>query len=126
MPNASERQHLLVELVDIIAVSALENDDDEVWFALDILDGFDEAFPLDTPTEDLAEIFALVYRSRYITPRDLYTKSRDFAMNYFVLLPDDSFRQLTRMTKPTFLYVLSEIKDHPIFHNKSNNEQAGV
>eukprot|EP00644_Phytophthora_capsici_P013820 jgi/Phyca11/119893/e_gw1.40.258.1 len=109
-----------------MAVSALESGDGEVSLALDTLIGSDEAFPLDAPTEDIAEIFTLVDNSRYITPRDLYAKSRDFAMNYFFQLPDVSFRQLTRMTKPTFLYVLSEIKDHPIFHNKSNNEQADV
>jgi hypothetical protein len=39
---------------------------------------------------------------------------------------DRQFRQLTRVTKPTFAIILELICDHPVFSNESNNQQEAV
>ncbi|KAE8952902.1 hypothetical protein PR002_g32543, partial [Phytophthora rubi] len=138
MPRVSYRRQLIADLISGMAAAALDEEDYEDFLLLDSLfdaDGdlslgsfLDEDGDLwmDTPMDDLAEVLMLVEANRYLTPRQLYDKSRDFVLNYFFNLPDDSFRQLTRMSKASFQFVLSEIEGHPVFQNDSLHPQADV
>ncbi|KAG6947663.1 hypothetical protein JG687_00015958 [Phytophthora cactorum] len=82
MPKQSERQILLREIVNITAVVALEEEDD------DKLDGDSLSF-----------------------------------QNYTT---DTDFREMTWMDKASFERIVNEIKDHPVFQNKSYCSQATV
>ncbi|KAL3671668.1 hypothetical protein V7S43_003580 [Phytophthora oleae] len=138
MPRVSHRRQLIADLIDSIAAAALDEEDYEDFLLLDGLFGVDgelsldyvfnadEDLQMDTPMDDLNEVLMLVEGNRYLSPCLLYDKSRDFAKNYFLKLPDESFRQLTRMSKESFQFVLSEIEDHRVFHNNSVHPQASV
>ncbi|OWY91159.1 hypothetical protein PHMEG_00040380, partial [Phytophthora megakarya] len=94
--------------------------------SLDSLLNADDDLHMDISIDDLNEVLTLVEGNRYLSPRLLFDKSRDFAKNYFLKLPDESFRQLTRMTKKSFQFVLSEIENHSVFHNNIVHPQASV
>lgn len=121
-----------------MAVAALDEEDCDDFLLLDRLFDVDGELSLDslvdmdeelwneTEMESLAEVLMLVEANRYLSPRQLYDKSRDFVTKHFANLPDDSFRQLSRMSKASFQFVLSEIEGHPVFRNNSPHSQADV
>ncbi|OWZ02473.1 hypothetical protein PHMEG_00025957 [Phytophthora megakarya] len=138
MPCVSHRRQLIADLTSGMAVEALDEEDYEDFLLLDSLFDADGDLSLDsflgeggdlwidTLMDDLAEVLMLVEANRYLTPHQLYDKSRDFVLNYFFNLPDDSFRQLTRISKVSFQFVLSEIEGCPVFQNDSLHPQADV
>ncbi|KAK1946317.1 hypothetical protein P3T76_001870 [Phytophthora citrophthora] len=115
MPKTSDRQQLLSELLGVISACALDEDEDNS----SSLDEFDAENAFDTDMDDLMDLYTLVSSHRYISDRAMVPKRRKFSMEDLFLLPDDNFRQLTRMSKPTFVFVLGEIEQHPIFHSAS-------
>jgi hypothetical protein len=127
MPRVSPRRQLIADRIRGLAVACLDEEDDEDFLLLDglfdldgevslnSLFGMEEELWMDTPIDDLAEVLILVEGSRYLSLRQRYAKSRDFVTNYFLRLPDESFRQLTRMSKALFRFMLSEIEGHHVF-----------
>ena len=74
---------------------------------------------------DLLRMLYMLLQTRYISPPTNIAKSTHFRELLYAL-PDDEFRQETRMGKSTFIQVHSLIEGHPIFHNSSTNSQVPV
>ncbi|KAL3676565.1 hypothetical protein R1sor_026513 [Riccia sorocarpa] len=75
---------------------------------------------------DLAALMDVVEQSRYLTRSERWEKSSDFLHKYFLDLPEDHFRRLTRMNKRSYLCLLEMICEHHVFHNNSPYPQAEV
>ncbi|OWY92136.1 hypothetical protein PHMEG_00038979 [Phytophthora megakarya] len=118
MPNQSERQLLLRELMDVMAVAALEEEDDEdMAMTSSAHDADDEEEPLVAQVDGVSEILLLVMSSRYFTGRERISKSTQFIVESFLeSTPTSRFRQITRMVEP----------HNPIFQNQSVCPQAPV
>ncbi|KAL3681718.1 hypothetical protein R1sor_024674 [Riccia sorocarpa] len=79
--------------------------------------------------DDIVDLDALreaLQHSRYFTRDDRWEKSSDFLYQFFLDLPDDSFRQLTRMSRDSFYFILDMIGDHCVFHNNSPKQHAPI
>jgi hypothetical protein len=107
MPRISDRQKLLKDIEKTIKVLAIFGEDD---------------------TDDFNELMELRYVlgiSRYINLRINYEKNR--TMNDFLWrVSDADFRQITRMTKPSFKKLCTLIGSHNIFRGNSNHKQTPV
>ncbi|KAL2632550.1 hypothetical protein R1flu_004029 [Riccia fluitans] len=143
MPRISERQAMLDDLerwmelkatADLASSSKSDSDWDfnssgsvnswdENSNAELVSDGFDS---IDSSSSDkeLMELFCMLEESRYVTRPPKWIKSKDFISNYFFNLPPNAFRSFTRMTRSSFMELVSKIADHPMFHNNSPYAQA--
>ena len=121
MPRNSERQTLLSDVVDVMAIAILDEEDDEDLELSDLCDN--ELF---SPVGELSELLLHVQSARYLADRQRLPKSIAFNENVFCSLAEPEFRQIARMTKGSFWRVVSEIQDHPVFINQSPFPQAPV
>lgn len=73
------------------------------------------------------EIFKLIRDTRYILPRSILPKAGFLHLAFDFMHSDpDQFQQMLRLSPLAFNVLLELIKDHPQFHNNSNNPQAPV
>ncbi|OWY92246.1 hypothetical protein PHMEG_00038827 [Phytophthora megakarya] len=128
MPKQSERQRLVRELVDVMAVAALEEEDDEdMAMSSSDRDADDEEEPLMAQVDDVSVLLLLVMSSRYLTGRESIPKSTQFIAEIFLeLSPTSRFRQITRMDRTSFFRVVALVQRNPIFQNQSTCPQAPV
>ncbi|KAL3660523.1 hypothetical protein V7S43_014667 [Phytophthora oleae] len=113
MPKRSDRQQLIHEVVDVLAVAAVEEEDDAM---LDLAD--------DSKTEEQLQ---LVQSSRYLVPRQRAEVCTLFLPDVFLYsIPESRFRDKTRMHRSSFTRIVREMEDNPIFHNNSYCPQAPV
>lgn len=98
--------------------------DDEDLFLHDPWSLDKDNYYMDSSVDKLFELLLVAEANRYIYQWQLYAKSKAFALNDFFYLPETSFLQLTRISKPSFDFIRSEIEEHAIFHNDSHKSQA--
>ena len=129
MPKQSERQRLMIEIIDLMGVAILEEEDDEELHAdereTDALQRFEEG-ALSSSVDDLTELLVLVESSRYQHKCHRIARSIDFIVTGFHSLSSREFRQLTRTTRECFYRVVGEIEGHDVFQNSARVEQAPV
>ncbi|POM69288.1 Hypothetical protein PHPALM_14440 [Phytophthora palmivora] len=113
MPRVSERQRLLGEIIDILAVAILEEDDEEELYDL----GCDDM---------LTALLLLVESRRYLEEHARLPMSIEFRESGFQSLSPKQFRQMTRVSHTSFLRIVSDIENHGIFQNNSACRQAPV
>jgi hypothetical protein len=134
MPKESQRQYLLRHVTTTLSKAILdeemESSDSDCGSAgsrsdneSDSESDSDEEM---TPVDEMFELLALIESARYLNPPEKIPKAPQFRVNTFMELPDETFRQAARMSKATFLFVVHEIEDHPIFQNDSYCKQAPV
>ncbi|GMF56209.1 unnamed protein product [Phytophthora fragariaefolia] len=125
MPKQSDRQRLLREVGDILAVGALDEEDNEI---LMLNESDEEAVRLlFSDTNEANELLQLVQSSCYLVDRERAVKSTVFDADAFrCYTSDHRFRDMTRMDRNTFERVVGEIKNHRIFQNNSYCGQAAV
>ncbi|POM76421.1 Hypothetical protein PHPALM_6335 [Phytophthora palmivora] len=121
MPHVSERQRLLGEIIDILAVAILEEDDEEELHDL----GCDD-MELPSSTEELTALLVLVESRRYLEGHARLPMSIEFRESGFQSLSPKQFRQMTRVSHTSFLRIVSDIENHGIFQNNSACGQAPV
>ncbi|KAL3681074.1 hypothetical protein R1sor_024030 [Riccia sorocarpa] len=148
MPRESDRHLIGKQLTNLIKMNILDEDSssssDNDLEMLDLLSIDDESgssnedsdrdpdLTDDSESEgddeigDLTALMDAVEQSRYLTRSQRWEKSSDFLYKYFLDLPDDHFRQLTRMNKRSYMCLLDMISDDPVFHNNSPYLQAEV
>ena len=109
MPTFSDRATLLRDIENLLKLMILYNDDD------------------DTEDEDKFENMVLFYEyissQRYVNERVQIPKSLEFC-NAIFNYPDDVFRTIARCNKASFYRLLSKIKNHQVFSNSSQHNQA--
>lgn len=74
---------------------------------------------------ELMHILALIYESRCLHEPIPIPKSRHFR-ELLWYLPDQEFKQETRMCHQTFMQIFDMIKDHAVFQNESSFPQQPV
>ncbi|KAH9128360.1 hypothetical protein LEN26_009113 [Aphanomyces euteiches] len=118
MVRQSERQTLLLELQQLIAIAAATeptnngDDEDNSW----------------EPTMSLSfslELYAAVLSHRYLNARCPVLKL-PCPVEYILSLDAKRFRQEARMDKSSSVQIVSRIETHPIFSTATNNCQAPV
>ncbi|ETM98904.1 hypothetical protein PPTG_19183 [Phytophthora nicotianae INRA-310] len=109
MPKKSEGQELIAEVFDLLAVAVLEQEFDEDLGGHAPVDMWEELFPVESNVEDLFELLQMILSRRYLSPRENIQRSHEFAGEFFMNLPDNELKQLTRMTRPAFDRVCPEI-----------------
>jgi hypothetical protein len=105
MPRKSERQQLVDSVKRMIYLSALFDDGPEM--------------------DELIDLSAFIQSQRFITSKTRIPKGIEIR-NMLWDLPDHSFKQIVRLSRDTFCYVLSLISEHELFSNNSLNEQRPV
>ena len=75
--------------------------------------------------EELAHLKWGVLSSRYLNSS--VPVEKDFGYRELLYrMPDSDFKQATRMTQSSFLFLLQNISNHPVFTNNSRNGQHSV
>lgn len=117
MPRSSERAEIIKQLEAFIVWKAIldTSDEEEEEKEQDFMIISEE-----TP-EELLE-YALHYR--YLEPRLPIPKSREWAIDVLPRYDEKRFRQVLRMSREAFSFVLSSIKSHSVF--KENSAQFPV
>jgi len=105
MPRKSERQQLVDSVKRMIYLSALFDDGPEM--------------------DELIDLSAFIQSQRFITSKTRIPKGIEIR-NMLWDLPDHSFKQIVRLSRDTFCYVLTLISEHELFTNNSLNEQRPV
>ncbi|KAG1696802.1 hypothetical protein DVH05_017712 [Phytophthora capsici] len=113
---------ILTELLGVISICALDGEDEES----STLDEFDVDHSIYADMDDLVDLYSLVASRQYLSDREMAPKRKNFSIYALFHLPDDNFRQITRISKAAFVFGFSEIKQHSVFHNESDNEQVEV
>lgn len=130
MPKLSERQRLLRDTVDVIAVAIVEQEDDEMLGSVDKdvdAAGEGDDSSLFSEVEDAFDLLQLVESNRYLVPRLRAPKCTQFLTDIFQdSTPESKFRKMTRMSRHSFGYLVREIENHPVFFNESTCPQAPV
>jgi hypothetical protein len=125
MPKVSERERTLRSIVEALTLSISgedeQHDADESSDDGEMRESEEEDTDEDmSPVDRLFELFGAVQGSRYLYPRHSnIPKSTEFRASRFLELPLNAFRQAARMSREAFGFVVSEIEDHPVFHNNS-------
>jgi hypothetical protein len=127
MPRVSERQQILREIIDAMAVAILDEeaedefgDDDEQ--ALEQLGDEEHT----SATDEIAALLILVESHRYLQGHDRLPKSIDFRTAGFGARSSKEFRRMTRMDRYSFYCVVGEIEQHAVFYSTSDLGQAPV
>ncbi|KAE9034573.1 hypothetical protein PR002_g8060 [Phytophthora rubi] len=77
--------------------------------------------------DDVSEMLQLVQSSRYLVDRERAISATQFHADIFLqTTPNSRFRTRARMDKDSFKLVVDEIKDNPVFYNRSPFAQAPV
>ncbi len=108
MPKVSTRQKTIKEI-------------DELLFLLIIYDAEENKEQID----DLLELKAHILSCRYFGTSQSIPKSLEYRTT-LLTLPNYQFRQAFRMNKDTFLFILNNVQNHPVFQNNSFNKQQPV
>ncbi|KAE9164106.1 hypothetical protein PF004_g29938 [Phytophthora fragariae] len=124
MPRVSERQRLLRDSVDVMAVATLEEDDDDLLHSAQGRAAVTEDQLLFSELDEVSDMLQLVESSRYLVDRKRIDSCTQF--NAEASYPTSRFRQRTRMDKSSFESVVNKIKDNPVFYNDSPCPQAPV
>ncbi|KAF8816578.1 hypothetical protein BYT27DRAFT_7220661 [Phlegmacium glaucopus] len=135
MPRITERQEDTNVLLNIFIVHLLARMEADAFRAgadseSDSEASSDSSQASDDPiTEGIINSIEELYKDRYTGPRRDIPKTQE---NLRLLLDDyhkhfpDIFRSYTRITPECFDDLVNSIKDHPVFHNNSNNPQMAV
>jgi len=123
MPKISAREKFLSDLELWLIIALFEEMESETFEMLG-WEGFNE--DSSALVEDLSEAFCAAVNSRFIFPKQLTPKSKNWVLNYFSNLPEEDLRQTIRMNFNSFHQLLNRIEDHPIFHNESLCPQTSV
>ncbi|KAE8997558.1 hypothetical protein PF007_g15818 [Phytophthora fragariae] len=124
MPRLSERQRLIHDIVDVMAVALMDEENDELLN--DNLTA-DSDLRLISDVDDVSEMLQLVQSSRYLVYRERAISATQFHADIFLqTTPNSRFRTRTRMDKDSFKLVVDEIKDNPVFYNRSPFAHAPV
>ncbi|KAE9328290.1 hypothetical protein PR003_g15817 [Phytophthora rubi] len=87
----------------------------------------DSDLRLISDVDDVSEMLQLVQSSRYLVYRERAISATQFHADIFLqTTPNSRFRTRTRMDKDSFKLVVDEIKDNPVFYNRSPFAQAPV
>ena len=139
MPCLTERQdnantllnafivHLLAQM-EAKAFCAGANSDSES--DSEVGNSSSEDYSSDDPiAEGFIKSIEELYKDRCAEPRRDIPKTQEnlclLLDNYHKNFPD-IFRSYTRVTPECFVDLVNSIKDHPVFHNNSNNPQMPV
>ncbi|OWZ16652.1 hypothetical protein PHMEG_0009524 [Phytophthora megakarya] len=129
MPRTSERQRLLGEIIDVLAVAILEEETDDDLLELygyGVLQRVLSSDDISSPVEDLMDLLAFVEARRYLEDHDRLPKCVEFRENGIQAVAAKDFRQTTRVSHVSFSRILSEIENHGVFQNYSDCGQAPV
>ncbi|POM60049.1 hypothetical protein PHPALM_31137 [Phytophthora palmivora] len=129
MPRVSERQRLLGEIIDILAVAILEEGDEEELHDLgcdDMVQQLIDPEELPSSTEELTALLDLVESRRYLEGHARLPMSIEFRESGFQSLSPKQFRQMTMVSHSSFLRIVSDIENHGIFQKNSACGQAPV
>ncbi|TPX74451.1 hypothetical protein CcCBS67573_g04272 [Chytriomyces confervae] len=80
----------------------------------------------DRPSEELLELIYTLQQRRYLNDRQRRIPKVLELRNLLLQLDDREFRIQMRMNSSSFQFLLSKIRDHPVFRNNSQNPQAPV
>ncbi|TPX73303.1 hypothetical protein CcCBS67573_g05436 [Chytriomyces confervae] len=80
----------------------------------------------DTPSEELLELIYTLQQRRYLNDRRRRIPKVLELRNLLLQLDDREFRIRMRMNSSSFQFLLSKIRDHPVFRNNLQNLQAPV
>lgn len=72
------------------------------------------------------ELLAFIYTKRYLEPRTPVPKSHEWCESVLPKYDDTRFRQIMRISRHAFAFILQSIKSHPTFTNNSQNNQRCV
>ncbi|KAE9355365.1 hypothetical protein PR003_g2898 [Phytophthora rubi] len=126
LPKISDRQQVITQVIDLLALAVLEDELDEDADGSSPFDDWTECFPVESTVDELHEILLQLLSRRYMAARINKRRSHEFARQYFLNLHDDDFRQLTRTTRESFEFISNKIKDHRVFQNNSDHPQAPI
>lgn len=125
MPKKSEREQFLFEL-ELLIVGAFQDE----WDAEQVgVPGFvvsDHSDDQDSYLDFLLEAYCAAINSRFLFPKTIRPKSRQWALEHFSTLHDEDMRQVTRMSFTAFEKLLQLIEHDPIFSNDSTCPQLNV
>jgi hypothetical protein len=71
-------------------------------------------------------LLSLFKSIRYISRRSCIPKSRHFMENILPMLTDERFKSEMRVSRNGFREILRNIRNHPVFTNKSFNNQLSI
>ena len=132
MPRRTERQETTTALLDaflVHLVAKMEADSYRADADSDTDHSDEEMDDNDPITGAFLQSLGELYKERYTSPRRDIPKTQS---NLRLLLDSyrkdfpDIFRSYTRVTPACFDDLVQSIKDHPVFHNSSNNAQMPV
>ncbi|EGZ19437.1 hypothetical protein PHYSODRAFT_298000 [Phytophthora sojae] len=126
MPKTSDRQKVIADVIDLLALAVLEDELDEDAGGSSPFDDWTECFPVESTVDEVHDILLQLLSRRYMTAKVNKPRSHEFASQYFLNLDDDDFRQLTRTTRESFEFISNKIKDHRVFQNISDHPQAPI
>ncbi|KAE9071741.1 hypothetical protein PF010_g25751 [Phytophthora fragariae] len=127
MPRVSERQRLLRDIVDVMAVATLGEEDDDLLHSAQGRAAVTEDQLLFSKLDEVYDMLQLVESSRYLVDRKRIDSCTQFNAEIFMAsYPTSRFHQRTRMDKSSFERVVNTIKDNPVFYNDSPCPQAPV
>ena len=107
MPRISERKDIIGQIDEILKVLILDGQENSADF------------------EEMIDRKVIVETTRYINLREMCKRNKH--MNYAIFsYGARDFRQVTRMDEASFILLHAAIKDHPVFHNASQNKQTAV
>ncbi|KAE9327430.1 hypothetical protein PF008_g16399 [Phytophthora fragariae] len=113
VPRVSERQRLLRDIVDVMAVATLEEDDDDLLHSAQGRAAVTEDQLLFSDLDEVSDMLQLVESSRYLVDRKRIDSCTQFNAEIFMAsYPTSRFRQRTRMDKSSFERVVNKIKDN--------------
>ncbi|OWZ18285.1 hypothetical protein PHMEG_0007645 [Phytophthora megakarya] len=73
-PKKSERQELIAEVVDLLAVAVLEQEFDKALGGNAPVDLWEELVPVESNVEDLFELLQMILSRRYLSPRRTFNE----------------------------------------------------
>lgn len=121
MPFKSERKKDIDEFE--FRMEELSND----WLYFYLLDMNEEMQEVDDDIEAIEETLDIIRNERYYHRKSTYSLMKNYQFQQsFWNFDERNLRQIIRMNRSTFIYLLTQIKDNPIFHNKSNNPQKPI
>ena len=122
MPRTAERTRIIQNLEALVIwKNFFEDSDNESNKESD--DDVNFGFINEDTPEELLEF---VYAQRYLEPRTSVPKSRDWIENILPKYDDERFRQMLRVSRHAFEFVLKSIESHSVFQTNSSAKQFPV
>ncbi|KAE8899278.1 hypothetical protein PF005_g6935 [Phytophthora fragariae] len=123
MPRLSERQRLIHDIVDVMAVAIMDEENDELLN--DNLTA-DSDLLLISDVDDVSEMLQLVQSSRYLVDRERAISATQFHADIFLqTTPNSRFRTRARMDKDSFKLVRSRTTRFSTIALLSPKRQSG-